>query len=270
VFRCGAATLSSPRPRRCLRHRSTDARVIALTLFGSPDLRRDDGAPVDALLAQPRPLALVAYLGAAGPSPGQFHRRDVLVDLFWSESGQEQARRNLRRLVHIVRGELGSDVIESRGDEELRLSPTLVQSDVAQFEDALARGRLARADELYRAPLLHGFSIPGAPSPQFDQWLAARRLHYSEAAAETAWQLAVRLEHSENVTEAVRLARRAARLARYDERRLRRAMELLVRAGDHGAAIMLYEELRSSLAELDAQPSPETRALVERLRLRVR
>ncbi|MEP7384045.1 MAG: hypothetical protein ABI910_20365, partial [Gemmatimonadota bacterium] len=46
------------------------------------------GAPE--LLAQPRPTSLLIYLAAA--HPGAFLRRDLLITLFWPESGQEQAR----------------------------------------------------------------------------------------------------------------------------------------------------------------------------------
>src|SRR5690349_9078268 len=131
--------------------------MIELTLFGGPDLRLDDETDADALLSQTRPVALLAYLAAAGPRPVQFHRRDVLVDLFWAESGEEQARRNLRKLLHILRATLGADAIIARGDEELRLSTDHVRCDVVEFDEAVSRGRLARADEIYRAELLPGF-----------------------------------------------------------------------------------------------------------------
>ena len=76
--------------------------IFELSLLGPTELRRADGSDASALLAQPRILALLSYLAAAGPK-GAYHRRDRIVGLFWPESGQEQARANLRKLVHVLR-----------------------------------------------------------------------------------------------------------------------------------------------------------------------
>jgi len=242
--------------------------MIELFLFGTTELRDDRGADLHALLGQPRPLALLAYLAAAGPRPGAFHRRDTLVGLFWTETDQEHARANLRKLVHIVRRALGDDVIEARGDEELRVTPERFWCDVVEFETARDTGRLARADELYRGELLPGFYVPGAPVPEFERWLAGKRAELAEHAADVAWRLATRLEGERNMTDAARWARRAARLALHDERKFRRAIELLVRAGSRATAFMLYEELCRRLAELgpEVRPSPETQELIKAIR----
>jgi DNA-binding SARP family transcriptional activator len=240
--------------------------AIELTLLGTTDLRRDDGSEVNALLTQPRCVALLAYLGAAGPRPGAFHRRDTLVGLFWAEAKQEQARANLRKLVHTLRKELGEEAIEARGDEELRLAQDLVWCDVVEFESAIARGRLARADELYRGELLPGFYVPGAPVPEFDQWLAARRQQLAEQAADVAWKLASRLDGENNPTDAAKWAIRAARLSLHDERRFLHVARLLDRHGLGGRAIALYEDLVRRLAELGLKPSREVRELIDEIR----
>jgi DNA-binding SARP family transcriptional activator len=239
--------------------------MTRLYLLGASDLHDDDGGDRSGLLAQPRLVALLVYLAIAGPRPGAYHRRDRLVGLFWPESGQEQARANLRKAVHLVRKALGEGIVEARGDEELRLSPA-VWCDVVEFEDTAARGRLARADELYRGELLPGFFLPGAP--EFARWLDARRRELAELAADVAWKLATRLEGERNVTDAARWAIRAARLSLNDERKFLRAIQLLDRAGLGGRAIDLYHELTRRLAELGIEPSPEIRALIEELRRR--
>lgn len=238
---------------------------VQLTLFGAPDVRRD-GVSVDAFMTQQRAVALVAYLAAAGPDASAFHRRDRLVGLFWAEHAQEQARRNLRKLLQSIRDHLGDETLETRGDEEVRLSASHVSSDVAEFEDAVKHGLLARADELYRDELLASFQLTGAPCPDFDQWASMRRLHFAERAAEAAWKLATRLEGERSLTDAARWARRAAKLAQYDERRFRRAIELLVRVGDTLSVFHLYGQMERRLADLGARPSPETRKLIEDIR----
>lgn len=250
--------------------------MIELTLFGTTELLRSDsgasegadsGADLRDFLAQPRPVALLAYLAAAGDRPGIFHRRDKLAGLFWRESDQEHSRANLRGLLHTIRRYLG-DVIEMRGDEELRVNPALLLCDVMEFQDAIRRSRPARADELYRGEFMPGFFVPRAPVPEFDMWLSQRRTELAEAAAETAWKLATLFEDGSNLTDASRWARRAARLAAHDERRFRRAIDLLARVGNGGMAVMLYDELCRRLAELDTRPSPETRKMIEDIRKR--
>jgi serine/threonine-protein kinase len=244
--------------------------AIELTLLGTTDLRRDDGTEVTALLTQPRCMALLAYLAAAGPRPGAFHRRDTLVGLFWAEHKQEQARANLRKLVHTIRKELGDEAIEARGDEELRLAPDLVWCDVVEFESAIARGRLARADELYRGELLPGFYVPGAPVPEFDQWLAARRRQLAERAADVVWQLASRLAQEDNPTSAGKWLLRTLSFAveMLDERQFMKAARLLDQIGMGAKAVERYSDLERRLAELGLKPSLEVRALIEEIRRR--
>ena len=250
--------------------------MIELTLFDTTELHRDDpgtregvenGTDLRDFLAQPRPVALLAYLAAAGDRPGIFHRRDKLAGLFWPETDQEHSRANLRGLLHTIRRYLG-DVIEIRGDEELRVNPELLRCDAMEFQDAIRRSRYARADELYRGEFMPGFFVPRAPVPEFDNWLAERRTELAEAAAETAWKLATLSETGANLTDASRYARRAARLAVHDERRFRRAIDLLARVGNGGMAVVLYDELCRRLADLDARPSPETRKLIDEIRNR--
>jgi DNA-binding SARP family transcriptional activator len=68
-------------------------------------------------MAQPKRLALLAYLAAA--SPYGFHRRDTLLALFWPETDQGHARTALRKALHFFRHELAPAAILSRGDEEI-------------------------------------------------------------------------------------------------------------------------------------------------------
>jgi DNA-binding SARP family transcriptional activator len=246
--------------------------MIELFLFGGIELRRDGDAndpELHRFLAQPRAVALLIYLAIAGRGPGAFHRRDTLVAMFWPETDQEHARTNLRKLVHVIRKHSGDDVVESRGDEELRVNPAEFWCDVWEFESAIVRGRLARADELYRGPLCPGFNLSsGTPAPEFDQWLSNRRMELAEKAADAAWKLATMLEGEANLTDASRWAKRAARLSLTDERRFRRAIQMLMRAGNRATALVLCDELRKRLAELgpDVRPSPETEALCKEIR----
>ena len=64
-----------------------------LRILGGVELCGPDGRPVRSILAQPKRLALLIYLAAAGPEA--FRRRDTLLALFWPEADAGRARRAL-------------------------------------------------------------------------------------------------------------------------------------------------------------------------------
>jgi len=240
---------------------SDPGRRLTLRLLGSLELSGRAGA--EALLAQPKRAALLFYLAIARPAG--HHRRDSLVTMFWPEHDQEHARSALRKAVYAIRQTVGDDVIVGRGDEEIAVSNAL-WCDVSEFHAEASRERFAAALELYRGDLLRGFF---ADAPGFERWVDDERSHCREIAGTCAWSLAERYTKSADLTSATRWARRAVNLAPTDERRLRKALALLQQAGDRAGAIRLFEDFARRLrAELDVDPSAETKALVRQIRER--
>src|SRR6266508_3577743 len=94
------------------------AAAIALQTLGPVRLTDADGHEAHGLLAQPRRLALLAYLAVAAPRGLQ--RRDVILTVFWPELDQPHARAALRQALRVIRASLG-DVVASRGDDEIGL-----------------------------------------------------------------------------------------------------------------------------------------------------
>src|SRR3989454_11659839 len=129
--------------------------VVEFRILGALNLLGAGGRELTSVLAQPKRVALLAYLAAA--TPRRLHRRDSLVPLFWPELDQEHARAALRQALHVVRDALGTDVIATRGDEEVGLDLELVSCDVVAFDRAGTAGRRRAALELYRGNLLEGF-----------------------------------------------------------------------------------------------------------------
>ena len=187
--------------------------MIELHLLGGASVTSAAGVPVGSVIAQPRRLALLAYL--AFRAPGAFHRRDTLFALFWPEHDTERARHALRQSLYFLRQALGAGAIVSRGDDELALAPEQVRCDVAEFERAVTAGRLAEALALYRGDLLPGFHIDDAPA--FDMWLEQERLRLRTRAAEAAWALADASERAGDGPGAIAAARTAAVFAPTDE-----------------------------------------------------
>jgi serine/threonine-protein kinase len=239
--------------------------VIELRLLGSLDLRGPDGRQLNSLLAQPKRIAILAYLCAA--TPRGYHRRDKLLGLFWPESDSEHARASLRNAIHVLRRSLGQETIVARGDDELGVDFAGLRCDVVDFDEALKAERGEEALELYRGDLLEGFFLSELPG--FEQWLEGERSHLRAEAARAAQFAAERHDALRNVTTAVGLARRAVELAGHDERTLRRLIELLDRLGDRAGAVRAYETFAERLAtEYAAEPSAETKALIAHVRAR--
>jgi serine/threonine-protein kinase len=237
--------------------------MIRLRLLGPIDLRDEDGREMRAVLAQPKRLALLAYLAAA--SPAGAHRRDVLLGLFWPEFDQEHARSALSKAVHFLRRFLGEAALVSRTADELVLGDSVMWVDVRAFTSALDEGRFAEAFELYRGDLLPSFFVQGAPG--FEEWLERERTLLRSRAATAARLLAEQHEAGRHFTRAIACARRAVELSDSDERPVRRLIELLDRLGDRAGAVRIYKEFARKLAaELEVEPAPETVALIERLR----
>src|ERR671927_225158 len=93
--------------------------VVDFRVLGAVSLRGAGGRELRSVLAQPKRVALLAYLAAAHR---RFHRRDSLVALFWPELDQEHARAALRQALYSLRRPLGDGALESRGDDEIGLS----------------------------------------------------------------------------------------------------------------------------------------------------
>ena len=239
--------------------------MIRLRLLGSLELCSADGGELRTVLAQPKRGALLAYLAAALPTG--FHRRDRLLALFWAEQDDSRARDALNAAVAFLRREMGRNAIASRGVDEIGIDQTICWSDVVAFRAALDAGRHEEALSLYRGDLLDGFFTDG--SAPFDEWLDRTRAQLRAGAARAARALAEQREREENFTTAVSCARRAVELTGADERMLRQLLEMLERLGDRAGAVLAYEAFERRLAaEFETEPSPETRALIDRIRSR--
>lgn len=237
--------------------------MFRLHTLGALDLRRPDGREVGSVLAQPKRVALLAYLAMARPAG--FHRRDTLLALFWPESDKAHARDALRQAVRYLRRSLDKEVLAGRGDDELGLDETLLWCDVTAFEQAAEDGRFGDALEFYRGELLPGFFL--SDLPEFEAWLEVRRRELRDRAVDVACSLAARREAEGDAPGAARYARRALQLSPADEGTLRTLMALLDRSGDRASAVRAYEEFAARLvSEYKIAPSEESRALADRIR----
>ena len=236
----------------------------SLLLLGGVSLAGVAADVPDRLLTQSKAVALLAYL-LLSPR-GAFQRRDRIVGLLWPEQDQHHARSQLRKTVHVIRSTLGEQVFVVRGDEDLAINHECLTSDAVALREAMERGRLAKAVELYeKGDLMPGFYL--AECAAFEQWLEDQRKNLHELAINACLELAKLLEANASGTKAGQYARKAVRLGGHNERILRRCLILLDRLGDRAGALEVYDDFAKRLrVELNALPSEETQALAAALR----
>src|SRR5437870_3252494 len=238
--------------------------MIELRMLGTLDLKGTDGRAVHSILAQPKRLALLAYLAvhAAGA------RRDSVIALFWPELDTAHARGALRQSLRFLRRELGDGILNGHSDEAIAFEPATVWCDVVAFEQACTAGEAAQALHLYRGAFLDGCFVSGGAA-ELESWIAAERTRLAQLAARAAADLVEHAEREGDLPTAVQAARQAVALDPDDERALARLVALLDRSGDRAGALSAFETFRRRLQqEYDATPSPETDARIQAIRAR--
>ncbi|MDX1674198.1 MAG: BTAD domain-containing putative transcriptional regulator, partial [Longimicrobiales bacterium] len=237
--------------------------MIQLELLGPVALTREDGTSVESVLAQPKRLALLAYLAAA--APGSAHPRDTLLGLLWPELDQDRARRALRQALHGLRRSLGPGVLTGKGEDRVGVDPERLRCDVVGFRRAVAAGRDRDALAIYRGAFLEGIHVPGAPG--FERWVDRLRRELGLEAVQVALRAAGAAEREGDRAAARKWAERAIALAPYDGAVIRRYLELMSRLGQPAAAVRAYHAYEARLRDdLGLEPSAETKELAARLR----
>lgn len=239
--------------------------MYTFRMLGSISATDSDHRDVDALLRQPKHVALLAYL--ALPAPGVWHRRDSILGVFWGDLDQTRARSALRSALYVLRRHLPDGAVLTRGDDELSLDASVFVTDVGLLTEELAQGRHEQALARYAGDLLPGTYVSDASV--FERWLELERTRVRVMVCTAAAQLAEQLDQAGNLPGAIAAARRAAELSPDDEAATRRWIALLDRAGDRAGAFAVYERFRNHMFEaFGVRPSAETVALLDAVRTR--
>jgi DNA-binding SARP family transcriptional activator len=206
-----------------------------------------------------RAAALLAWLAV---NPG-LHPRSAVAARFWPDVLDESARASLRSALWSLRKQLGEDangaLVATR--ERVGLGDD-VWVDVRELERLRSEGKLEDALALAEGELLPGFE---------DEWVFDARDEHRARTAQLLEALASAAETAGDPRRAVDLTRRAAGLEPLSEELHRALMRRLAAAGDRGAALAVYAELRTRmLQKLRIGPSDETRQLAESLRVETR
>ena len=238
--------------------------MIRLRLLGSVELTRADGTEARSVLAQPKRLALLAYLAVG--TPRGFHRRDRLLALFWPDADDAHARNALGQSLHFLRRALGAGVIPSRGDDEVGLDLERIDIDVLDFETRVRMGDTSGALERFRGEFMQGFHL--SDLADVGRWLDEERARLGHLAWDAAMRHAEEATETADLTSAVAFARRAVAIRPANDASVVLLMTLLHRSGDRAGALEAFRRLEQELRdEYDAEPEPATVALSEQIRL---
>ncbi|MCL4263341.1 MAG: AAA family ATPase [Anaerolineae bacterium] len=239
----------------------TESAVLTMRLFGAPELHVH-GTPL--ALKNQKARALLFYLAITA----QPHTRAHLAALLWSEYPAASAGGSLRATLFQLRRALQTAALDrillAEGDL-IGLQATAVTCDVTQFCSLVADGRepsLAQAIDLYRGPLLDGFTLPD--TPLFDDWWQLEeeklRQRYLNALKQLAEMTAVRHDHSPAIAYLQRLVQ-ADPLAEEAQQQL---IRLHLESDQISQALRQYQQFESELhKKMGLPPAPATRALFQ-------
>lgn len=241
-------------PHRTSPSQSGSIPLVQLTLLGDARLSTA-GTAWTGRAAQSRRMAVLAGLACAS---SRRMTRSSLQALMWPDADVESARRLLNESVYVIRRELGSDILESRG-EYLGLGPGLY-SDVESFRSAIQANDPEGAIRLYTGPLLGSWSPEGMP--EFERWAALERETLSRQHRDCLLRLAV---ESHAAGDWARAAERYQQLLAVDRFSVQAAMGLarsLATGGEPLQAVRVIDAMSNEWREEFGEKLPSSLAAV--------
>jgi DNA-binding SARP family transcriptional activator/Flp pilus assembly protein TadD len=234
-----------------------------LNLFSRPALTREDGAVLSGRATQRHRVALLALLAVAR---GGSVSRDRLMALLWPDADSERQRNLLKVSVYVLRQSLHEAVLVTERDE-LRLNPDVIETDVGEFEDAVAHKDYERAVKLSSAPFLDGFLLKGAPD--FAHWTDGERARLAAARANALEVLALTAERRGDTYAAASWWKQRAADDPFDSRVAQQLIRALDASGNPAGALRhatIHERLLRD--ELGVVPGADLTTLVAAIRAR--
>ncbi|MBX3058707.1 MAG: tetratricopeptide repeat protein [Anaerolineae bacterium] len=204
--------------------------------------------------------SLFAYLAL---SAGTAHRREKLAGLLWPDSSDDNARRNLRQSLWHIRKALGDAAPHYLHSDDMTVTFAAVNFwlDVALLEkptDASATPEeLMAVVAVYDGELLPGF---------YDDWVVWQRERQQTLFERKMEQLLDRLTAVHRWDDLLEWGERWLAFGQSPEAAYRALMIAHAGRGDLARTAAVYRRCVKALAkELGVEPSPQTRALFERL-----
>lgn len=235
-----------------------DDRPFTIRLLGTPDMIWHD----EHWELPRRQARALLYRLAAAETPAS---RQYLGFLFWADTPETQARRNLNRLLSYLRRQLPVPEMLVLQGEGVQLDLERCRSDVLDFQH-LRRNHnptsLEQAAALVRGDFLEGFELDGAR--EYERWVSESRLEIERALLHTLNALARLQLRAGHYEAAIATAHRYLNIDMLSEPMHVILLEAYAHIGNRTAAQHQYERLAITLeSELGVSPLPETQALFQ-------
>ncbi len=239
--------------------------MLRIKLLGTPEIYQND--QLVPRFRTRKAQALLIYLAATD----RRWTRDSLATLFWPETDDATARKNLRDILPSLRRQLGDYLLFD--DERIGLkSADCYTCDVTQFtallEQALPTIDLNILTETlarYRGEFLEGYATFRI-SADFELWVLRERERLHQLALTGFTTLCQRQQEGGAYAAALTTNWQLLKLAPWDEAVHRQQMLLLAQCGQHAAALAHYATCRQILAdELGVEPTADTTALYKQI-----
>jgi len=231
---------------------------LRLRTFGGVWIEAADGTRVPS--PRPQRLALLVIVAAAGRRGVS---RNRLLAIFWPDADEDRARHALSQSIYALRRDLDPALVTA--DNELRLEPNSISSDVQEFREAIARRDWPTAYERYQGAFAAGFSFEDAP--EFERWLEEERAALARDAEAAFQTLARDAAAAGDLHRAAEIWQQLTALEPVSARFASSYMNALVALGDRAGALAHAKQYVARVRrELDTEPDPEVIRLADQLR----
>lgn len=221
--------------------------MITAKLFGTPVVTYNDK---EIFFPYSKAKALLFYLLIIKRAS-----RDELSGLFWAESSDEIAKKNLRNAIYQIKKTFGGvDVLLSPNKSIVKYNDAVeLKIDTANFE--------TNSDDLiydYTGEFLQGFFVKNAEG--FDEWLTATRENYLAIYEQKLYDL-IEQDKNNNSSSKIRFyAEKLIDVNEFNERAYQILMTYYKDKFNYTAAIEVYKKLETLFSkELAMEPSAESK-----------
>lgn len=186
--------------------------------------------------------------------------RDELVALFWGESTEKVAKKNLRNAMYKIRKAFDMDIIISPQKSTVILNPDIkLESDLE-----LLLNKDIEFVNIYVDEFLKGFGVKNAA--EFENWLFNKREYYRDIYITKLFNLIEIALNNKNYSKAVNYAKLIISEDKFDERPYRMLMNIYKEQGAYNKAIELYDRLKQMLKkELGITPDIKTKEIIDEI-----
>lgn len=226
--------------------------ILKVKLFGIPEVRLDD---VEINFPFKKADALFYYLLLVKKTT-----RDHLVNLFWADSDENVAKKNLRNAIYIIKKTLGVEVFLSPQRSMIELNSEIeleLDIDVFILETETSV-------DVYSGPLIEGMNIKGCEN--YDNWLINQRQYYETLYIQKTLNISHKLFDKQAYKQVEKYCIKLIKIDPFDESIYRMLMKSYFESGRYDKSIALYDELVTLLDdELSISPDELTLEIYEKI-----